>query len=311
VNSASRKRASPTRRSCAAPFCVGQRGLQDPRRGKAYRASDIDVMWLNGFGLPGHRGGLMHWADTIGVAEIYRQIGPGISNTAGAGHPPPLRRLAENCTPLREAKPGRGSAGGFLVLVENRGHCVRGPCRSLFSRKIRSAFQLLHRAGRHRPTCSRRVIIYEYSNYEIGIYRGCHESRDRTQHPVPYLAGPSKITRREVFPAHLLIPRPSLSRRSSQTRPSMWSGMAPTGGPMISAMPARGIRPQRQCGALRIVPGVHPAVAQDRFDRVTLVETAADPDRRPTAPALGQRNRTDRLLGRYRSAAMLPRPASC
>ncbi len=32
--------------------------------GKAYRASDIDVMWLNGFGFPRYRGGLMYWADT-------------------------------------------------------------------------------------------------------------------------------------------------------------------------------------------------------------------------------------------------------
>ena len=36
--------------------------------GKAYRASDIDVMWLHGFGFPRYRGGLMFWADTIGVA---------------------------------------------------------------------------------------------------------------------------------------------------------------------------------------------------------------------------------------------------
>ena len=32
--------------------------------GKAYRASDIDVMWLHGFGFPRYRGGLMFWADT-------------------------------------------------------------------------------------------------------------------------------------------------------------------------------------------------------------------------------------------------------
>jgi hypothetical protein len=42
--------------------------------GKACRASAIDVMWLNGFGFPRHRGGLMYWADGIGVAEVYRQI---------------------------------------------------------------------------------------------------------------------------------------------------------------------------------------------------------------------------------------------
>src|SRR5947207_8031288 len=42
--------------------------------GKALRASDVDVMWLYGFGFPRYRGGLMFWADTIGVREVYNQI---------------------------------------------------------------------------------------------------------------------------------------------------------------------------------------------------------------------------------------------
>ena len=42
--------------------------------GKALRASDIDVMWLNGFGFPRYRGGLMFWADGIGAREVYNQI---------------------------------------------------------------------------------------------------------------------------------------------------------------------------------------------------------------------------------------------
>src|SRR6516162_8637682 len=42
--------------------------------GKALRASDIDVMWLNGFGFPRFRGGLMYWADQIGARAIYNQI---------------------------------------------------------------------------------------------------------------------------------------------------------------------------------------------------------------------------------------------
>jgi 3-hydroxyacyl-CoA dehydrogenase len=42
--------------------------------GKAYRASDIDVMWLHGFGFPRYRGGLMFWADSVGSKEILRQI---------------------------------------------------------------------------------------------------------------------------------------------------------------------------------------------------------------------------------------------
>jgi 3-hydroxyacyl-CoA dehydrogenase len=76
--------------------------------GKAYRASDIDVMWLNGFGFPRYRGGLMYWADGIGVTEVYRQIQAWHQQYGERWTPSPLlRRLAETGTPLREAKPGR------------------------------------------------------------------------------------------------------------------------------------------------------------------------------------------------------------
>jgi len=76
--------------------------------GKAYRASDIDVMWLNGFGFPCYRGGLMYWADGIGVAEVYRQIQAWHQQYGERWAPAALlRRLAETGTPLREAKPDR------------------------------------------------------------------------------------------------------------------------------------------------------------------------------------------------------------
>ncbi|HMD65912.1 MAG TPA: 3-hydroxyacyl-CoA dehydrogenase NAD-binding domain-containing protein, partial [Stellaceae bacterium] len=76
--------------------------------GKAYRASDIDVMWLNGFGFPRYRGGLMYWADGIGVAEVYRQIQAWHQQYGERWAPAALlRRLAETGTPFREAKPGR------------------------------------------------------------------------------------------------------------------------------------------------------------------------------------------------------------
>jgi 3-hydroxyacyl-CoA dehydrogenase len=76
--------------------------------GKAYRASDIDVMWLNGFGFPRYRGGLMYWADGIGVAEVYRQIQAWHQQYGERWAPSALlRRLAETNTPFREAKPSR------------------------------------------------------------------------------------------------------------------------------------------------------------------------------------------------------------
>ncbi|MGE5269402.1 MAG: 3-hydroxyacyl-CoA dehydrogenase NAD-binding domain-containing protein [Thiohalocapsa sp.] len=73
--------------------------------GKALRASDVDVMWLYGFGFPRYRGGLMYWADTIGVREVYNQIAAWHQRYGDRWAPSPLlRRLAEAGTPLREAK---------------------------------------------------------------------------------------------------------------------------------------------------------------------------------------------------------------
>ena len=72
---------------------------------KAYRASDIDVMWLYGFGFPRHRGGLMFWADTIGAAEIYRQVAEWHAQYGKRWTPSPLlRRCAEAGGALRELK---------------------------------------------------------------------------------------------------------------------------------------------------------------------------------------------------------------
>ncbi len=42
--------------------------------GIAYRASDIDVVYANGYGFPPYRGGPMHYADQMGLAEVYAKI---------------------------------------------------------------------------------------------------------------------------------------------------------------------------------------------------------------------------------------------
>ena len=74
--------------------------------GKAYRASDIDVMWLHGFGFPRYRGGLMYWADGIGVKDVHAQIANWHQQYGERWAPSRLlRELAESGTPFREAKP--------------------------------------------------------------------------------------------------------------------------------------------------------------------------------------------------------------
>lgn len=49
-------------------------GCQILGEGIAYRSSDIDIMWLYGFGFPRYQGGPMYWADQIGVGEVLAQI---------------------------------------------------------------------------------------------------------------------------------------------------------------------------------------------------------------------------------------------
>ena len=63
-------------------------------------------MWLHGFGFPRYRGGLMYWADGIGVKNVYAQIASWHQQYGERWAPSKLlRELAETNTPFREAKP--------------------------------------------------------------------------------------------------------------------------------------------------------------------------------------------------------------
>jgi 3-hydroxyacyl-CoA dehydrogenase len=77
--------------------------------GKAYRASDIDVMWLHGFGFPRYRGGLMYWADTVGSKTILDQVNEWHQRYGARWKPSNLlREIGDKGASLREAK-GSGS----------------------------------------------------------------------------------------------------------------------------------------------------------------------------------------------------------
>jgi 3-hydroxyacyl-CoA dehydrogenase len=45
-------------------------GAKILEEGIALRASDIDIVWINGYGWPAYRGGPMHYADTIGLNVV-------------------------------------------------------------------------------------------------------------------------------------------------------------------------------------------------------------------------------------------------
>jgi len=42
--------------------------------GHAYRASDIDIVYINGYGFPAYRGGPMHYADSLGLPAVLEKI---------------------------------------------------------------------------------------------------------------------------------------------------------------------------------------------------------------------------------------------
>ena len=49
-------------------------GAKILEEGIAIRGSDVDVVWVNGYGWPMYRGGPMHWADSVGLGEIVDKI---------------------------------------------------------------------------------------------------------------------------------------------------------------------------------------------------------------------------------------------
>jgi len=49
-------------------------GAKILEEGIAARASDIDLVWVNGYNWPSVTGGPMHWAETIGVARIVTEL---------------------------------------------------------------------------------------------------------------------------------------------------------------------------------------------------------------------------------------------
>jgi len=49
-------------------------GAKILEEGKAIRASDIDIVWLNGYGWPVYRGGPMFYADTIGLGTVVERL---------------------------------------------------------------------------------------------------------------------------------------------------------------------------------------------------------------------------------------------
>jgi 3-hydroxyacyl-CoA dehydrogenase len=87
-------------------FPMINEGARILSEGIAVRASDIDVIWANGYGWPGWRGGPMYYADHAGLPRIVSRL----EEFAAMTHEPTLKPA----TLLRElAESGRTFSAAF------------------------------------------------------------------------------------------------------------------------------------------------------------------------------------------------------
>ncbi len=76
--------------------------------GTALRPIDVDAVFLFGYGFPRFRGGPLHYADTVGAAELVRRIGAYADEDPHYWQVPPiLRRMADDGTSFADLNEAR------------------------------------------------------------------------------------------------------------------------------------------------------------------------------------------------------------
>lgn len=55
-------------------YALVNEGARILEEGYALRAGDIDIIYINGYGFPPHRGGPMWYADTVGLKNVYSRV---------------------------------------------------------------------------------------------------------------------------------------------------------------------------------------------------------------------------------------------
>jgi 3-hydroxyacyl-CoA dehydrogenase len=77
-------------------YALVNEGARILEEGYALRASDIDIIYLNGYGFPAYRGGPMWYADAVGLKPIYERVSDFHRQHGDIWQPAPLlKRLAE------------------------------------------------------------------------------------------------------------------------------------------------------------------------------------------------------------------------
>jgi 3-hydroxyacyl-CoA dehydrogenase len=77
-------------------YALVNEGARILEEGIALRSVDIDIIYVNGYGFPSHRGGPLWYADTVGLNNVYNRICDFHARQGELWQPAPLlRRLAE------------------------------------------------------------------------------------------------------------------------------------------------------------------------------------------------------------------------
>ena len=77
-------------------YALINEGARILEEGYALRASDIDIIYLNGYGFPAHRGGPMWYADTVGLKQVCHRVFEFHRQHGEIWRPAPLlKRLAD------------------------------------------------------------------------------------------------------------------------------------------------------------------------------------------------------------------------
>ena len=77
-------------------YALVNEGARILEEGYARRASDIDIIYLNGYGFPAHRGGPMWYADTVGLQQVCDRVFEFHRQHGEIWRPAPLlKRLAD------------------------------------------------------------------------------------------------------------------------------------------------------------------------------------------------------------------------
>ena len=93
-------------------YALVNEGARILEEGYALRASDIDIIYLNGYGFPAYRGGPMWYADTVGLKQVLARISEFHRQHGEIWQPAPLLvRLAEQGKTFASFGKEEGAAG--------------------------------------------------------------------------------------------------------------------------------------------------------------------------------------------------------